>query len=223
MLVDDDNVLEPDYLDRVGAIFAAYPRLGAAGGPVVPDYERPAPPWLAEFESLLALRNLGPQPIIAESLRPSGEGLDAYPPCAPIGAGMALRRQAWAAWLDAPPGATPTDRRGTSLASGGDNDIVVRALRAGWAVGYFPELRLTHLIPASRMQAGYLARLNRAIQQSWMQVLAAHGISPWPPLSRTGARLRKARAWLVHQPWRSPAARIRWAGACGHFDGRVPH
>jgi cellulose synthase/poly-beta-1,6-N-acetylglucosamine synthase-like glycosyltransferase len=224
VLVDDDNVLAPDYLEQVLALFARQPRVGVAGGKSVPEFERPLADWQQEFLPLLALRDLGPSELISHGLRPAGGTRNEYPAFAPIGAGMALRRAAWSAWLDAPAaaGAALSDRRGRELTSAGDNDLVLCAMRAGWEAGYFPELSLTHLIPASRLDAGYLARLNRGIQKSWMQVLARHEASPWPPLTPLGATLRKAKAWLAHHPWSSPAARIRWQGACGHFDGRTP-
>jgi hypothetical protein len=95
-------------------------------------------------------------------------------------------------------------------------------MRAGWEVGYFPELSLTHLIPAGRLEPTYLSRLNRGIQKSWMQVLTRHEANPWPPLTPVGAALRKLKVWFSSRAWSSPAARIRWQGACGHFDGRVP-
>jgi hypothetical protein len=94
-------------------------------------------------------------------------------------------------------------------------------LKAGWQVAYFPTLSLTHLIPAGRLEPDYLARLNRGIQESWMQVLTRHDANPWPPLTRMGCTLRQLRAWFTHRAWRSPAAHIRWRGACGHFAGRV--
>ena len=72
------------------------------------------------------------------------------------------------AWLDARTGGSGvlTDRRGNELTSGGDNDIVFCVMQAGWEVAYVPQLSLTHLIPAGRLEAGYLARLNRGIQKS---------------------------------------------------------
>jgi hypothetical protein len=94
-------------------------------------------------------------------------------------------------------------------------------MQAGWEVGYFPSLGLTHLISAGRLDAEYLARLNFGIQKSWMQVLALHQASPWDPLTTVGAHLRVARAWFSHRAWSSPAARIRWQGARGHFLGRI--
>jgi glycosyltransferase involved in cell wall biosynthesis len=223
VLVDDDNVLAPDYLARVLAIFSRQPRVGVAGGKSLPEFEREPAGWEREFLPLLALRDLGPQEIISHGLRAADLGRNEYPVFAPIGAGMALRRAAWTAWLDSlqTAGAALSDRRGDELTSGGDNDLVFCAMHAGWEAGYFPELSLTHLIPAGRLDAGYLARLNRGIQKSWMQVLTRHHACPWTPLSPAGAKLRMLKAWLTYRAWSSPAARIRWQGACGHFDGRV--
>ena len=223
VLVDDDNVLAPDYLANLLDLFQANPRVGVLGGRSLPEFESVPPAWAAEFSSLLALRDLGNAPLRSHGLRPTGASRNEYPVFAPIGAGMALRRAAWTVWLDARQAAPNpiSDRRGTELTSGGDNDIVLHAMRAGWEVGYFPSLALAHLIPAGRLEPGYLARLNRGIQRSWMQVLTLHDANPWPLLSPAGAAARKAKAWFAYQPWRSPAAHIRWQGACGHFDGRV--
>ena len=220
VLADDDNVLDPGYLARVIAHFAAHAQVGALGGPCRPEFEREPAPWQKEFLGLLALRDLGPVPVIA-GLRPPGEVKDSYPLCSPVGAGMALRRPAAQAWLDHADPSALTDRRGGALTSGGDNDIVIHVLRAGWEVGYFPDLSQIHLIPAGRLDPAYLARLNRGIQTSWMQVLTRHGLNEWPSIPAWTVPLRQAKAWFTHRAWSSPSARIRWQGACGHFQGRV--
>jgi glycosyltransferase involved in cell wall biosynthesis len=220
VLVDDDNVLDPGYLEQVLEIFARHPGVGLAGGSSVPRFQLEPPPWSREFYPLLALRDLGRGTLISKGLGPAGTTSRDYPVFAPIGAGMALRRPAWEAWLGSSDSGL-SDRRGRELTSGGDNDIVLCAMRAGWEVGYFPELTLAHLIPGSRLEGDYLARLNRGIQKSWMQVLTRHGANPWAPLTATGATLRKLKAWFTYRAWSSPAARIRWSGACGHFEGRT--
>lgn len=215
VMVDDDNVLAPDYLASVLAIFDTQPTLGAIGGRSFPEFEQ-APPawWQTEFDGLIACRDLGPETLVAH-------GASTYPVCAPIGAGMALRRAAVQSWLDDTTTATLSDRRGGELTSGGDNDIVMTVLRAGWHVGYFPSLSLLHLIPAGRVERDYLARLNRGIAKSWMQVLHKHAVNPWPPVASWTVPLRQLKAWVTYRAWRGPAEFVRWQGACGHFEGRA--
>lgn len=221
VLVDDDNVLAPDYLAESLRLLTAHPRVGVGGGRSLPEFEQPPEPWMREFDDLIACRDLGDTLQISTEWHDPATGRNIYPSFAPIGAGMVIRRAALDGWLGQGELNILPDREGEALTSGGDNDIVMCALQAGWAAAYFPTLQLTHLIPASRLNSEYLGRLNRGIQKSWMQVLTRHAANPWPALSPLGARLRQAKAWLLHQPWRSPAARIRWQGACGHFEGRI--
>ncbi len=217
VLVDDDNVLSPGYLAAVRQRFASLPRLAAAGGPIEPGWETRPPSWSTPFHGLLALRDLGP----AERLAQGGPDA-AWPDFAPVGAGLAIRRSdalAYAAALERERSRLGLDRTGTQLTSGGDNDLIFTTLHRGGDIGYFPELRLTHLIPAGRLQADYLARLNRAIMRSWVRVLALHGQCPWRPVAPATVPFRVARAWIRERAWRGPAEFIRWSGARGQFEG----
>lgn len=219
VFVDDDNVLAPGYLAAALAAFEASPRLAAAGGPVRPEFEAEPPAWAAEFFPLLALHDHGPLPLLAGG----GPGV-AWPRFAPVGAGLCIRKEAalaYATAVRADPIRSALDRRAGQLSSGGDNDLVFTALHAGGEVGYFPELALSHLIPASRLEAGYLARLNRGIQRSWVRVLALHGVCPWRPIPRWTLPLRALRARLRSRPWRGPAERIRCEGLVGRLEGQA--
>ncbi len=219
VFVDDDNVLDPGYLSTALAAFRASPRLAAAGGPVRPEFEAPPPVWAEEFFPLLALHDHGPAPLIA----PGGPAAP-WPAFAPVGAGLCLRRSAaldYAAALRGDPARAALDRRAGQLTSGGDNDIVFTALRAGGDVAYLPELALSHLIPASRLDPGYLARLNRGIQSSWVRVLALHGACPWPAISRITIAPRAARAWFRQRAWAGPAQKVRFHGLLGRFEGQA--
>jgi glycosyltransferase involved in cell wall biosynthesis len=218
VLVDDDNVLARDYLERVHELFERHPRVGALGGRSIPEWEVPPPDWIGEFSGCLALRD-GEVEQISDRKSDSG-----YPRCAPSGAGMAIRREALEPWLDtiAKAGdAVTTGRRGKQLTSGEDNDIVLHALAAGWSVGYFPQLCLTHLIPVGRLTRDYLARLNHGIAKSWVEVLDRHGIRPWPPIPAWSVPLRKLRARVRFRAWRDAPSYIRWQGACGKLDGQA--
>ena len=223
VLVDDDNVLAPDYLAHVVRLFAEQPKLGAAGGKSLPEFEEPPPDWAREFLPLLALRDGGELPLVAEGMRSPGDNRNRYPDlAAPIGAGMALRSAALTPWLAGiANGWQVPDRRGRELTSGGDNDIVFSVLKSGWAVGYFPELTLTHLIPATRLGAGYLGRLNYGIQRSWVRVLKKHDACPWPTIGPWTVPIRQLKAWISHHAWQDTASHIRWRGAAGRLAGQA--
>lgn len=219
IFVDDDNVLVPTYLADAVHRFDAEPALGAAGGPVVPEWETPPPAWSREFWGLLALRERGASPEIAR-----GRAGAPWPDFAPVGAGLCVRRRHALAYAEAvagDPRRRALDRRNGALASGGDNDLVFSVLHSGADVGYFPELRVIHLIPRGRLDPRYLARLNRGIMRTWVRVLTLHGQCPWPAVPRASVPLRAARAWFRLRPWSSPAQRIRWAGARGQFEGQA--
>jgi glycosyltransferase involved in cell wall biosynthesis len=221
--IDDDNILEPNYLVRANTFMGDNERYGAIGGKVLPRYETAPPGWFAATGLSLACRDLGPSPMDA-SWRDTAQHRRIYPDCAPIGAGMVLRRSAYAAYIKETtenPARLTLGRRGLDLASGEDNDMVMTILKHGWSVGYRPELSLTHIIPSGRLDENYLRRYAYSSNRTWVQVLGVHGIRPWKAIQPATAFVRKARAYWRSQPWRGPAEQIAWAGACGLIDGRA--
>lgn len=216
IMVDDDNILDNNYLKNTLAIFTANGTLGAIGGKSLPLFESVPPVWLTEFYGNLALRDLGEAIIIAD-------WKNDYPMGAPIGAGMAIRKVALQSYIHKiTEGKTVvTDRTGTSLTSGGDNDIVIEILKAGWQVGYFPQLVLKHIIPNQRTEVNYLARLLNNTNKSWVQLLASHNINPWKQIPAWSAPFRKIKAWFTYRAWQSQVNYVKWQGACGLFDGLI--
>ncbi len=221
--VDDDNLLDEAYLSRAAEAMSADVSLGAAGGRSIARYEVPTPPWFDSLDIDLACRDLGETAQYA-----SWEGIDhakrSYPRCAPIGAGLVIRRDLFAAYASAAaasPGRLGLGRRGADLASGEDNDIIMVVLERGWRVAYLPGLRLEHVIPAGRLTRDYLAAYAYSTNRTWIRVLDVHGIRPWRALDPSRLMVRKARAYLSYRAWSGPAAYIRWRGACGQFDGRA--
>ncbi len=221
--IDDDNVLSADYLRLTLAAFESDPSLGALGGRSLPRWETDPPDWFHDLGISLACRDLGDQRIEASWVNTSAHDRT-YPECAPIGAGMSVRRSAYAAYVEAAssdPVRSALGRRGADLSSGEDNDMVLSILAHGWKVAYLPGLYLEHLIPTRRLSAEYLERYAQCSSRTWVEVLAVHGIEIWTPVPRWSLPLRKARAWARMRAWNGPANRIRWRGACGIFDGRA--
>ena len=214
VLVDDDNILNENYLKEALDLFDNFTKLGAAGGKSIPIFESQEPTWLNQFYPTLALRDLGGKAII-------NSWKNSYPPSAPIGAGMVIRKNALNSYIEKINlgKSVISDRRGKFLSSGGDNDIVLEILKSGWLTGYFPSLKLFHIIPKDRMSVSYLSRLNNNSSKSWIKLLDSHGISPWKKIALWTVPLRKSKAWFANKAWKNNVNYIKWRGACGMFDG----
>lgn len=214
VMVDDDNLLDKFYLENIHSIFKTNPSLGAIGGKSIPVFESAPPSWLIHFYHNLALRDLGDEVVLKD-------WANEYPTFAPIGAGMGIRKAALKSYLDKfNSGEKLTlDRTKTSLASGGDNDIILEILKSKWQLGYFPQLKLEHLIPPSRMTKKYLQELVYSTNKSWVLLLESHKINPWKKISTQSLPFRKIKSFFSNRAWRNQVQFIKWRGCCGLYDG----
>jgi len=157
VFVDDDNVLAPDYLAIAAQIAKERPYIAAFGGSIVGEYEKEVPQEMLELLPYLAV-----SPVSGDSW---GNSITSYPP----GAGLCLRAEVAKFYFEEVlqnASRLKLDRKGASLVSGGDTDIILTALENGYGVGRFKNLHLTHLIPATRLQWPYLLALVEDITYS---------------------------------------------------------
>lgn len=224
VMVDDDNVLAPDYLELVFGIAERHPHLGVFGGAVRPVFESDPPAWISGAWSGLGCRDLGPDELIWPE-QPSATGrqvrLSEFPSCAPIGAGMVLRREVAAFYARSirDRRVEISDRKGDKLSSAGDNDMCLCALEQGWQAGYFPSLKISHLIPPDRTTLAYQKRMAREAMRSFVVMLDLHGIRPWPRVPRWTVPLRVSRDWFRVRPWRDESSSLRWNMNRGRYEG----
>lgn len=214
VMVDDDNILHPSYLSRAVEILDQDSTLGAIGGKSIPIFEGIEPNYLKEFYHCLALRDLGDKELIAQ-------WNSKYPDYAPIGAGMVLRKTALKSYIEKIEAGLNiiSDRKGSSLSSGGDNDIVLEILKSGFSIGYFPQLCLQHIIPEERTSIKYLSRLNFESSSSWVRVLDHHGILPWKKIGKRTLFLRYLKTYLISGAWQNNVNYAKWKGSCGLLKG----
>jgi glycosyltransferase involved in cell wall biosynthesis len=174
VFVDDDNVLAPDFLEHAINILAHYPYLGAFGpGLLEPEFEVPPPAELLPFLPALALRNV-------PSARWSNNANDSD--SIPWGAGLCVTRRVannFRKLIEALNVSDVLGRRGAQLFSGEDDVFSWVAVGGGQGFGLFPELRVTHLIPAARLTTRYVVRLvhDHAFSHGVLRYLLA-GIQP---------------------------------------------
>ena len=160
VFVDDDNVLDPDFLEQAARIFAERPEIGSWSGSTRPGFDETPPEWTKRHWGNLVIRDVQ---------RDMWSNLPMLPETMPCGAGLCVRREAAAHYAELHrSGKRPfaLDRNGTSLLSGGDNDLAACACDIGLGVGVFAALRLTHLIPAVRLREDYLVSLAENIALS---------------------------------------------------------
>jgi glycosyltransferase involved in cell wall biosynthesis len=155
VFVDDDNVLAADFLERVAAIAVQYPYLGTFGAGVIePEFETTPSEEVAPFLHRLALRSV-PTALWSNNHH---DGV------CPFGAGLAVHRRVVTFYyklVQELKDKMILDRKGQQLSSNGDDLFSWSATKLGLGFGVFPELKLTHLIPAGRVSREYLLRLLR--------------------------------------------------------------
>jgi glycosyltransferase involved in cell wall biosynthesis len=205
VFVDDDNVLDPDYLSTAADISMLHTHLGAWSGQCRPVFETPPAEWTRAFWGSLVIREF-------EADRWSN--LPRLPETMPCGAGMCVRRPVARHYLrlnrDGARG-FQFDRTGDSLISGGDNDLAGCSCGLGLGVGIFAALRLEHHIPAVRLQVDYLAHLAEGISFSSVLLDHAYGL---PVRPRSAAR--RLVDWLRWCRMGAAERRVRRAAARGH-------
>jgi glycosyltransferase involved in cell wall biosynthesis len=157
IFVDDDNVLDSDYLSRAVEISADCPHLGAWSGNCRGEFEVQPEEWARKY--------LGPL-CVFEFDRDYWCNFPFQNLAMPCGAGLCLRANAARQYLGVHErGLRPIilDRRGNSLLSGGDVDIALTCAQNGYGIGVFKRLYLTHLIPSARVTRPYLLELTEAL------------------------------------------------------------
>lgn len=208
VFVDDDNVLAPDYLERVLEIADARPHLGAWSGQLIAEFDEPPPEWTKPYQ-----RSLGIRPVLQEEvlLLPADSGN------LPWGAGMCVRRKVGMhyAHLCSQPLRRALGRIGDNLAANEDLDLALTSYDLGLATGLFPQLLLRHLMPPFRLTQQYFARLAEGLGYS--DALLAYirqGVAPrWTPwISEVRERIRERNVPRPKQIWqRANRAGIRRA------------
>ncbi len=204
VLVDDDNLLDPEFLETALRIARERPEIGAFGGQIRPEFESEPPGWTRAYWELLAIREF------SNDLWANFPAVN----CAPCGAGMCLRRAVAQRYMEVlvnDPRRRALDRTGNALVSYGDIDLAWCACDIGLGAGRFTALILTHLIPARRLEKSYLLELAEAVHYSSdMLEFSREGRRPrWSPRTRLIEAVRTWRLPALAAEFRRAATRGR--------------
>ena len=196
VFVDDDNVIDPDFLETTLRVAAEKPFLGSWSGQCRPSFEADPPEWTRRYWGNLVIR---------EFEEDRWSNLPRLPETMPCGAGLCVIREVAERYLqinEAGGRRFQFDRTGDSLVSGGDNDLAACACDLGLGVGLVTALRLTHIIPPERLTLDYLSRLAEGIHFSGVILDAERGVTA-APRTLVGRLIDRGREMRLLQPHRS--------------------
>jgi glucosyl-dolichyl phosphate glucuronosyltransferase len=145
--VDDDCLLAENWVEQAIKFTSSHPNCGAFGGKVILDWEIAPSPIIAKHARGFAAHDLGntQQRLYRNNFHIPGAGL--------VVQKTALEKSGW---LDKQ---LLNDREGTKLSSGGDSEIVLRILNAGYELWFTPDCLLNHFVPIRRISETYLANM----------------------------------------------------------------
>jgi len=172
VFVDDDNIIDKDFLDNGLQVARQYPFIGSWSGQVELLFEKTPESWTRKYWGLLVHRQL---------LRDCWSNLPHLPESMPCGAGLFVRRLVAQHYLflhQSGQRKFQLDRSASSLASAGDNDLAACACDIGLGVGLFLSVRLQHYIPVERTTKEYLVKLAQGIANSGILFRSLRGEFP---------------------------------------------
>ena len=151
--VDDDALVDTDYIRIYAEHFAAHPETMAAGGPIEPLYETQEPSWMSPYTKALltAWMNYGDKVCEYPNGRYPGGGNAAYRKVVFDKVGLFN---------------TELGRKGTALLASEEKDIFDKMKALGMLVLYLPTPVLHHIIPQAKLEEDYFNRLTLQIGRS---------------------------------------------------------
>jgi glycosyltransferase involved in cell wall biosynthesis len=164
VFVDDDNVLEADYLETAVRIADESPLIGAFGGKLVGVFEGEIPAWKKALLPYLGVRDHGDE-VITSNENKWGEW---EPPTA----GMVLRKDVgrkYVEFLKSHPNAGSLGRKGKKHLLSCEDSLIARlAYPMGYSCSYQPSLSLRHYVRRQRFSTLYLLRLMEGYGRSYV-------------------------------------------------------
>lgn len=152
VFLDDDSMVNVDYLENVNSHLENYPDIGAFGGLIEPFFEGENPDWLSKWSmGFVSAIDMG------NKIRQFAKGK--YP----IGANMGISRTAIEQVGDFN---TALGRTKELLLGGEEKDMFMRIHNAGKLIYYFPNIGVKHCIPPKRTTLQYIKKLGYGVGAS---------------------------------------------------------
>lgn len=155
VFVDDDNLLDPDYLSKASDIIKSDKKIGALGGQIdISTDLNSLPAWFYSYANAYAV---GTQAQHSGDVSRRGYLW---------GAGIILKKSLLKVPINNGISFALSGRSGSRLTSGDDSEMCKWILISGHTLHYSSDLKLTHVIPSSRINKSYFDKLLDALHES---------------------------------------------------------
>ncbi len=151
--VDDDALINNEYLQTYITFFEEHPEIDAAGGPIIPKYETEEPSWMSTFTRQLITGKLY-----------LGDKVREFPSQSFPGGGNAAYRKS--VFDKVGLFNVELGRKGDSLIGAEEKDIFDKMTTLGMRFFYLPNAILYHLIPEKKLTKEYFDKLTYSIGKS---------------------------------------------------------
>ena len=151
--VDDDALVNPEYLQTYYSFFDQHSDIEAAGGAIIPRYETEEPSWMSHFTK-----------VLITCYKYHGDQIREFPKNDfPSGGNAAYRASVFekVGLFNVELG-----RKGDSLVGAEEKDIFDKMTTLGMRFYYLPNAILYHLIPEKKLTKEYFDRLTYSIGKS---------------------------------------------------------
>ena len=145
---DDDNHLQPDYLEKARSLMASRPEVGILGGLVKPKLAYYPGKWI---EAMYTAMGIG--------ARGSEDGYTDWV----FGAGMAIRKKIFTDLKERNIEFILSDRVGSKQTAGGDSELCELAKFIGYKIYYSSSLVLYHYMQAYRLKKSFFFKGHSTI------------------------------------------------------------
>jgi glycosyltransferase involved in cell wall biosynthesis len=181
---DDDNEPAADYLLKASEAIKSFPQTAAWGAAEVEvEFIGDTAPWLNEEKLLFQQRH---------NHVTTFDNQQHWQDCYPFGTGLIIKKQICQLYEKrvAAKRYTLTDRKGKSLASGGDVQLVLTGIEQGFYAGIIGGLKMRHLIDTSKASLKYLQKLQYGTASAYVKAYNEVFIkSPLPVEPITNGRI----------------------------------
>jgi len=213
--VDDDNWLDPQYLNIAFEMISEHPEIGIIGGRMTAVPEVTPPKWFPQVQHFYAVGAQG-----------NASGNITNEKAYVAGAGMVLRKSAYEELRRLNFSFVLTGGQRGKLTVGEDTELCLALALCGHQIWYDDRLNLCHFIPQGRLTANYVLKLNRSIMRGgitatvyWAQLFHPEEAS----MSIYWMQWRRKLWWSIKDVVKALCARSSWLCARLSFEAFMHH